>query len=143
MDALDERILSELRENARGSFTAIGRAVGLSANAVAARVKRLEADRIIAGYTIVAGSPSPSETTGLSVFIDVRLDSGTDSSEFARMLRGLGHIREAIHVTGPYDYLLRAHVHDPQQLDRLLRRLKTSCGALQTQTRLALARVYP
>lgn len=47
-------------------------------------------------------------------------------------------IDDAVHVTGPYDYLLHIRVCDTADLDRLLRRLKTSAEAAQTQTRIAL-----
>src|SRR3978361_755357 len=43
-DPVDERILSLLVRNARLSWRDVGEVVGLSANAVAQRVKRLEAD---------------------------------------------------------------------------------------------------
>ncbi|QBE48887.1 Lrp/AsnC ligand binding domain-containing protein [Leucobacter triazinivorans] len=45
---------------------------------------------------------------------------------------------DAVHVTGPYDYLLRVRVRDTSALDRLLRLLKKDAGVAQTQTRLAL-----
>lgn len=134
---MNEEILSLLRENARLSFTRIGRAVGLSANAVAERVRRMEADQIITGYTVVADPEAPGRP-GLHVFIDVRLDTGVEATTFATSLRALPQVHEAVHLTGPYDYLLRARVGDPGQLDRLLRRLKQDCGAAQTQTRVAL-----
>lgn len=56
MDRIDGAILGALERNARVSFSDLGREVGLSANADAARVRRLENDGVIVGYTtIVAG----------------------------------------------------------------------------------------
>ncbi|MCV7254338.1 Lrp/AsnC family transcriptional regulator [Mycobacterium hackensackense] len=138
MDRIDEQILGLLRENARRSFSEIGRQVGLSTNATAARVRRLETEGVILGYTILAGQDVPGPRGGLEVFIDVRLDTETDYDTFTTLIETDRQIVDAIHMTGPYDYLLRAYVPDTRALDLLLRRLKKECGAAQTQTRVAL-----
>ncbi|QNJ92511.1 Lrp/AsnC family transcriptional regulator [Mycolicibacterium fluoranthenivorans] len=138
MDRLDEQILGLLRENARRSFSELGRQVGLSTNATAARVRRLETEGVILGYTILAGQDVPGPRGGLEVFIDVRLDTETDYDTFTTLIETDRQIVDAIHMTGPYDYLLRAYVPDTRALDLLLRRLKKECGAAQTQTRVAL-----
>ncbi len=138
MDALDEEILGLLRRNARRSLSDIARHVELSANAVAARVRRMEADGVILGYTIVTDAERAEPSRGLEVFIDVRLADATDGEQF---LAGIGSVRQivdAVHVTGPYDYLVRARVSDTAALDGLLKHLKKSCGVVQTQTRVAL-----
>lgn len=137
VDALDETILRLLQENARRSFSEIGRLVGLSTNAAAARIRRMEAHGVILGYTVLTEVDTGARG-GLEVFIDVRLDGETDGDEFTQHTDSIGEIVDAIHMTGPYDYLLRAFVRDTGSLDRLLRRLKKECGAVQTQTRIAL-----
>ncbi|MEV4845912.1 Lrp/AsnC family transcriptional regulator [Micromonospora matsumotoense] len=143
MDRLDEQILGILTDNARCSFSEIGRQVGLSTNAAAARVRRLEDDGIILGYTVVTGQDAPELRGGLEVFIDVRLDAGTDYETFVAAIAPIEQIIDAVHMTGPYDYLLRARLRDTAALDSLLRRLKKSCGVVQTQTRVALRQPAP
>jgi Lrp/AsnC family leucine-responsive transcriptional regulator len=76
--------------------------------------------------------------TGLEAFIDVRLRPDGDSDAFLALVEKLPQVRDAVHVTGPYDYLLHVVVHDTGHLDALLSRLKMEAGAAQTQTRLAL-----
>lgn len=143
MDAIDGNILTLLQENARRSFSELGRAVGLSTNAVAARVRRMEDDGVILGYTVLTGAEALGPRGGLEVFIDVRLDAGLDGESFTERVASLPQVLEAVHVTGPYDYLLRAQVPDTGALDALLRRLKRECGAVQTQTRVALRLTVP
>jgi len=138
VDVIDEKILGLLKENARRSFSELGRLVGLSTNATAVRVRRLESDGIILGYTVLTGQDAPRPRAGLEVFIDVRLDADTDYETFAAKVGAIEQIVDAVHMTGPYDYLLRAYTRDTAALDRLLRRLKKECGAAQTQTRVAL-----
>ncbi len=51
IDELNWKILEKLQVNSRISFTEIGRKVGLTAPAVAERVKKMEDLEIIEGYT--------------------------------------------------------------------------------------------
>ena len=138
MDDVDAQILDILRQNARISFSELGRQVGLSTNAASARVRRLEATGVILGYRAFLASDVADPGSGLESFIDVRLHADTDSSAFLTWATAEREIRDAVHVTGPYDYLLHVSVRDTRALDALLRRLKTEAGAVQTQTRLAL-----
>jgi Lrp/AsnC family leucine-responsive transcriptional regulator len=140
VDAIDDEILGILRDEARISFSDLGRRVGLSANAATARVRRLERDGVIVAYrAVLAGDePSTGPRPGLEGFVDVRLREETDSDAFLAWARREPLIEDAAHVTGPYDYLLRVRVRDTAELDRLLRRLKSGAGVAQTQTRLAL-----
>lgn len=138
MDGIDEQIVSILRVDGRASFSAIGRQIGMSTNAVAVRVRRLESSGVILGYQAVLGSDVPEDLVGLEAFIDVRLHPDRGSEQFLAWTAGLRQITDAVHVTGPYDYLLRVRARDTAALDRLLRLLKNDAGAAQTQTRLAL-----
>jgi Lrp/AsnC family leucine-responsive transcriptional regulator len=140
VDGIDEKILGILADDGRASFSAIGRAVGLSTNAAAARVRRLEAAGIILGYRAILAeeTPGPRAGGGIEAFIDIRLQVGQDSDAFLAWARADRAVRDAVHVTGPYDYLLHVHVPDTSELDRLLRRMKKFAGVSQTQTRLAL-----
>ncbi|WP_026555591.1 Lrp/AsnC family transcriptional regulator [Arthrobacter sp. 35W] len=138
MDAIDSGLLRLLGDNGRASFSALGRGVGLSANAAAARVRRLEEDGIIAGYTVRLADDLERPAEGLEVFIDVRLRESTGGDAFLAYLKPLAQVRDAVHVTGPYDYLLHVRVRNPLELDGFLHRLKHDGGAAQTQTRIAL-----
>jgi Lrp/AsnC family leucine-responsive transcriptional regulator len=138
MDAVDGEIIGHLRENGRISFSELGRLVGLSTNAAAARVRKLERAEVILGYrAVIAGDVPEARSSGLEAFIDVRLRPDGDSDAFLALAEALPPVRDAVHVTGPYDYLLHVVVSDTGQLDALLRRLN-EVGAAQTQTRLAL-----
>lgn len=138
MDAIDGEILSALARNARVSFSDLGAEVGLSANAAAARVRKLEGDGVIIGYTTIVASDAQRTATTLEVFIDVRLDAATDFESFARRLSAFREVADTVHMTGPYDALVHAFVTDTSALDTFLGRLKRECGAGQTQTRVAL-----
>lgn len=142
MDAIDAAILDALTANARESFRDLGERVGLSANAAAARVRRLEDAGVIDGYTVIRGDAA-GEPRGLEVYIDVRLEPTTDYLTFMACIKPMPQIVDAAHLTGPTDVLVRAFVPDTSVLDGLLRRLKVECGVAQTQTRIVLRRLQP
>lgn len=138
MDSLDEQIVQHLQDNARVSFSELGRRIGLSTNATATRVRRLEETGVIIGYRAVLATDLPEASGGLEAFVDVRLDPAIDSEDFLAWTASVPQIEDAAHVTGGYDYLLHVRARDTGALDALLRSLKRSAGAIQTQTRLAL-----
>lgn len=138
MDRIDGQIIGELTANARISFSDLGRVVGLSANATAARVRRLEQDGVIVGYTAILAGDEPGRAGGLEVFIDVRLEPTTSFDDFDHALAAFPEVADSVHMTGPFDALVHAFVTDTSTLDRFLGRLKRECGAGQTQTRVAL-----
>ncbi|MFG3055181.1 Lrp/AsnC family transcriptional regulator [Kitasatospora sp. NPDC048239] len=138
MDDLDREILGELRADARISYRDLGARVGLSANAAADRVRRLLRTGVIRGFTTLVDPAAEAGRPGLTVFIDVRLRPETDSDAFEALVLRLPGITEAAHVTGEYDYLLRARATDAAALDQLLRRLKHEAGVAVSNTRLAL-----
>ena len=115
--------------------------MGLSANAVAARVRRLENDGVIVGYTAIVARDAQGPVASLEVFIDVRLDASTDFDTFCRRLAAFPEVADTVHMTGPHDALVHAFVSGTAgALDTFLGRLKRECGAGQTQTRVALRR---
>lgn len=144
MDSIDRDILRELTTDARLPFRELGRRVGLSANAAAARVRHLQADGRILGFTIrvpvSTDTPGSPERSGLEVFVDLRLRPDVTYEAFAasRASGAFPEILDAVHLTGSYDYLVHAVVPDAASLDRLVRRLKADAGVAQTFTRLAM-----
>ena len=144
MDAVDSTILRELTADARLPFRELGARVGLSANAAAVRVRRLQESGRIRGFTILTG-PGPGfgpsvPVAGLEVFIDLRLRPEVTFEKFAavRESGAFPEILDAVHLTGGFDYLVHAVVPDAAALDRLVRRLKREAGVALSLTRLAM-----
>ena len=77
----------------------------------------------------------------LVALIDVRLGGPQETDRFEELIEGLDAIADVAHVTGRFDYQIRATVLDPEDLDRLIRRLKTDGGVVATDTRIALRTV--
>jgi len=121
IDRLDLAILSALQENSRASLQEIGKRVGLSSTPCWARIKRMEREGVINGYTarINPGAVGYAET----VLVQVTLESHSDQTlfEFGKALAEIPEVLEAYLVSGDYDYYIRIAVRDTRDYERLLR----------------------
>jgi Lrp/AsnC family leucine-responsive transcriptional regulator len=136
MSEIDDRIIAVLVGNGRASFAQIGSEVGLSAHAVAARVRRLEERGTIRGYT---ARIDPSQLgRALTAYVDVRLLPATDPEQFERLARSLPATQTVAFVTGRFDYLLRLACRDTADLDQTVRELRSKGGVAATETRIVM-----
>lgn len=69
LDALDNKILEELKNNARATFSEIGEVVGLSRVAVKNRIEVMEKNGVIQGYKAIIDKTKVSQ--GVQFIIDV------------------------------------------------------------------------
>jgi Lrp/AsnC family leucine-responsive transcriptional regulator len=139
LDETDREIILALQRNARVNFRELAADVGLSPNATADRVRRLERRGILAGYTAIVDPAAAGRK--LTALIDVRLREGTPPERFEPLVHGLDVVDDCAHVTGPFDYTLRVTVADIAELDKLIRLLKAKGNVVQTDTRIALRTV--
>lgn len=108
LDATDRAILRLLRLNARRPNSEIATEVGLSPSACHRRIRLLEDEGVIRGYTLVTG-PLDSEARGVDVLVQVTLDRQTEDylARFEHAVRQCPEIRECFLMTGGVDYWLR------------------------------------
>lgn len=117
MDSIGWKLLRLLQENARLSFRQIGEAIGLTAPAVAERVRRLEDTGILRGYH----AEIDFAKAGLPVMAFVHLT--TNSQQSKRLRNTIDAIHEIIEchcVTGNESYILKVAVTSVPRLEHLL-----------------------
>ncbi len=141
IDQIDRQILGALERNGRSTWRELGDAVGLSPNATAERVRRLEERGVITGYTALLDPAAAGRR--LVALVDVRLGSPNDADRFEALVREAEEVTDAAHVTGRSDYHLRVACAGTAELDAFIRRLKTEGGVVETDTRIALRTVVP
>jgi len=59
-------------------------------------------------------------------------------AQFERLVRANPGVEEAVHLTGPSDYVIRIACADPTELDDFIKAMKETAGVRDTQTRLVL-----
>jgi len=123
MENLDEfslNLLIELSRDARASYAELGRRVGLSPSAVVERMRRMEEQGIIEGYS-AAVNPA---ALGLSVLAVVRMTcDGTHYHPFLKFVKTLPEVRVCHHVTGADAFFLEVATRSLEELERLIERL--------------------
>src|SRR3712207_257905 len=107
LDEVSWAILCALQENARLSYSELGRRVGLTPPAVAERVKRLEEAGIITGYR----AELDLSKLGLFLTVIIRLaPRGRPSGELGARLAVLPEVLECHHVTGEDCFVMKVAV---------------------------------
>ncbi len=139
MDDIDRAIVLALQRNARIAFRDLAAQVGLSPNATAERVRRLERAGVLRGYTAIVDPAAAGRK--LTALIDVRLRRGTPPERFEPFIADNDLVVDAAHVTGTFDYHLKVAVADPGELDDLIRMLKAKAEVVETGTRIVLRSV--
>lgn len=117
LDQTSWKILVLLQQNARLPFSEIGRQVGLSAPAVAERVRRLEEAGIIRGFRADI-DPSKLGYT-LEVFIRAEVTHSNHDAAI-RYISQLPNVLEFWNLTGRDGYLIRAVFRSVQELEQML-----------------------
>lgn len=120
LDATDRAILRLLRQDARRTNAEIGAAVGLSPSACHRRIKMMEAQGVIRGYTILTGERDDREGR-VNVLVQVTLERQTEDylSRFEKAVRSFPEIRECFLMAASIDYWLRVEADSPAAYERL------------------------
>lgn len=120
VDRVDWQILQELQEDARVTYTELGRRVGLTAPAVADRVRRLEEAGVITGYRAQVNL----EKVGLPILAIVRMTSREGNClRMAKLTQDLPEVLECHRVTGEVDYIAKLAFSSVSHLETFTDRL--------------------
>ncbi len=118
LDAIDYKLLDLLQRNARVTQLELAGAVGLSQPAVAERMRKLEQEGIISGYTARVDARRLGKN--ITAFIGVRIEHPKYHAGFGKRILNLPDVLECHRITGPDSYLLKVVTEDTQSLDRLI-----------------------
>ena len=124
LDAVDRRILRVLQAEGRVTYDELASQVSLSASAALRRVKRLEEDKVIAGYVALVAPERVG--LGLTAYINVRLEKHTETHKrnpmdlFRASVQTWPEVVECAALTGEMDYLLRVMVEDMAHYSRFI-----------------------
>ena len=120
LDRIDRSILDELQKDGRISNVELAKRVGLSPTPCLERVRRLERQGYINGYTALL-NPQYLDASML-VFVEITLsrDSADVFNEFNKAVQQLENIQECHLVSGDFDYLLKTRVADVSAYRKLL-----------------------
>lgn len=135
-DALDRSILALLRENARLSTVEIAKRLDLSRTTVTSRIARLEAARIVVGYTVKVAAEIESALIRAHITITCH-PKAAPAVEAA--LRRIAEVRQLHSVSGPFDMIAVVAAPSISELDGLIDRIGSLDGVERTTSAIILS----
>lgn len=118
LDALDQKIVRLLIENARISYSDIGQEVGISRVAVKARIQALEQRGIIEKYTTII---NPQKISGaVSCYFEIETLPDT-LAEVTETLKENEAITQVYRVTGKNKLHVHAVAASSEEMEKLIR----------------------
>jgi Lrp/AsnC family leucine-responsive transcriptional regulator len=134
-DPIDTQIVSALLADGRSTLKALAVITGLSVSAVQARVRRLETDNIIRGYTALVDAESIG--LPLAALIAITPLDPAQPDDAPEMLAGLSEIEACHSVAGEDAYVLFVRVASPTELEQLIREIRRRAN-VSTRTTVVL-----
>jgi DNA-binding Lrp family transcriptional regulator len=132
----DEDLLALLRLNAREPVAALARKLKLSRTTVQDRIKRLEEQGVISGYSVRLASPVDNACIRAYVTISVE---ARRLVEVSRALSKLAQV-EALHsVAGKFDLVALARTASAEDMDRMLDTVGLIPGVTRTESAIILS----
>tara|TARA_B100000073_G_C23439182_1_gene454613 strand:- start:73 stop:492 length:420 start_codon:yes stop_codon:yes gene_type:complete len=134
VDSLDRLILGVLRDSGRASFVEIAERVGVTERTIRTRMKRLEEEGVIRGYTIRESG------IGLTALIRLKVGPGTEIGSLAGEFATWDGIECVYEISGDADLIAVVHVDDTVGLREMLDKMWLAAPAeiSATQTELVL-----
>ncbi|WP_439618237.1 Lrp/AsnC family transcriptional regulator [Shinella sp.] len=136
LDEKDRLLVAALRADARMSLIALTRHVGLSRSAVHERIRRLEANGVIAGYTVKLGTDR--EKPGVEALIAIGFQPGRNCDHIVPHLSGIPNVVTCWSLAGPTDLMLLVECASNAELDTIRRQIATTPGIATVQTHVSL-----
>ena len=134
VDTLDRAILSVLRDSARAAYVDIAKNVGVTERTVRTRMRRMEEDGVIRGYTVREAG------IGLTALIRLKVGPGTEIGTLAGEFAGWSGIECVFEISGDADLVAVVHVDDTVALRDMLDKMWLAAPGdiSSTQTELVL-----
>jgi len=122
LDTTDRKIVTILQERGRISNSDLAKEIGLTTTPTLERVKRLERNGVIEGYTARVNREALDR--GMTVFSSIKLvvHHLDEMEEFTGRIAEIPEILSCYNITGEYDYLLQIVVRDMNHYEMLLRK---------------------
>jgi Lrp/AsnC family leucine-responsive transcriptional regulator len=142
LDDVDREMLVLLRDDARISLTAIGRALHLGAAAVHERMRRLERLGYIDGFH--ARLNYGRLELGLGAYVGLQTQQSVQLRDrLTDALRAMAEVEEFSWVTGDFDVILKVRARDTGHLQQVLFRItRAGEGHVRARTMVILSQPF-
>jgi Lrp/AsnC family leucine-responsive transcriptional regulator len=143
LDRVDSKILQLLSQDGRMSWRDLAERIGLSLTPTLRRVRRLEEEGVVSGYS--ARIDEQRLGFGITMYVLVTLERQTEETlkVFERRIADVPEVMSCYLMTGDADYILRIVVSDLQSYQRFMLDILTRIpGVSRIQSSLAIKPVF-
>lgn len=135
MDAMDEKLMELLRENARESFVNLAKQLNTSEGTVRARLKKLQDDGIIRRFTVrTAGS-------NIKTIIEIEVETNVHTSDISTKIAKWKGVEQVWEMSGEFDILVVAEANNTAALNEIIEKIREFPQVKSTRSRLILKEV--
>lgn len=136
MDALDQQLIGLLRSNARLSVADLAHKLKVSRGTVNNRMRRLEDDGVIVGYTVrLRPDAQPNE---INAWMSIAVEGNETRAVIASLLGEPG-VAELHDTNGRWDLMASIRAANLSELSTVLERVRLIRGIQSTETSIHLA----
>jgi len=135
MDETDHQLLSLLRQNARLSVAALAAKLAVSRGTVTNRLRRLENDNVIVGYTVRLRPDVPQSE--IKAWMSIAVEGNQTRTVIASLLGEPG-VATLHDTNGRWDLLAELRADNLQGLAKVLERIRLLKGISNTETSIHL-----
>ena len=135
LDNTDRAILQALLEDSRASQRELSRIVGVAQGTITNRLKKLESQNIIQGYSVVLDPESVGWS--MTIMAGLRISKGK-MIDVQQKIAADSRVFSVYDVTGDWDSIVMARVRDRADLDDLTKTVFTLEGVTRSFTHVVL-----
>ena len=135
MDEIDHQLLSLLRQDARLSIAALADKLAVSRGTVTNRIRRLEDDSVIVGYTVRLRPDVPQSE--IKAWMSIAVEGNQTRAVIANLLGEPG-VATLHDTNGRWDLLAELRAENLQALAKVLGRIRLLKGISNTETSIHL-----
>ena len=135
MDETDHQLISLLRQDARMSVAALAAKLGVSRGTVTNRIRRLEDNNVIVGYTVRLRPDV--QRNEIKAWMSIAVEGNQTRAVIARLLGEPG-VATLHDTNGRWDLLAELRAENLQALAKVLERIRLLKGISNTETSIHL-----
>jgi DNA-binding Lrp family transcriptional regulator len=123
LDNIDQQIIKLLQLNGKATIKDIANKLNLTTSPVFERIKRLEKEKIIKGYTALVDPKKVDK--GQIVFCNISMPNYTDKNikEFENKVGFMPEVLDCYHFAGVVDYQMKVLVKDIDEYNKFLQKI--------------------
>jgi DNA-binding Lrp family transcriptional regulator len=136
LTAKDEELVALLRVNAREPVAALARKLSVSRTTVQDRLRRLEEQGAIAGYTLKLSKEA--QARGISAMVTISVEPRRQI-DVAKMIGKLPQVETLHTVSGKFDLMAQVRTATAEDMDKLIDTIGVISGVTEIETAVILS----